>query len=259
MTTATAPRRVLVVIPAWNEAERVAPVILRVRRAIPEAEVLVVDDGSADATAAAAAAGALVVRLPFNLGIGGAVQTGLRYAADHGYDLVIQVDGDGQHPPEEIPRLIEALDRTGADVVVGSRFLGEGDYRPSLPRRAGIALFAAVLSLLCRQRLTDTTSGFRCANRTALRHLAEVYACDYPEVESLISLRKAGFRVAETPVRMAPRAGGVSSIGPFRAAYYVTKVLLAALVNAAAAPAHTRADIERRAAHACVPPNGRPQ
>ena len=118
---------------------------------------------------------------------------------------------------------------------------------------------AAVLSLLCRQRLTDTTSGFRCANRTALRHLAEVYACDYPEVESLISLRKAGFRVAETPVRMAPRAGGVSSIGPFRAAYYVTKVLLAALVNAAAAPAHTRADIERRAAHACVPPNGRPQ
>lgn len=240
-------RRILVIIPAWNESTCVGPVVTRVRQALPGATVLVVDDGSDDATEReAAAAGAIVACLPYNLGIGGAVQTGLRYAVSHGYDLAIQVDGDGQHPPEEIPRLIAALDADNADVAIGSRFLGEGDYKASLARRLGIGLFAGVLSVLCGRRLTDTTSGFRCANRLAIEHLAEVYACDYPEVESIISLHKAGFRITETPVRMAPRAGGVSSISPFRAAYYTVKVLLAVLVDAVAAPRYTRKSIERR-------------
>jgi glycosyltransferase involved in cell wall biosynthesis len=247
--------RLLVIIPAWNESTCVGPVVARTRRALPGATVLVVDDGSDDATEREAlAAGAIVARLPYNLGIGGAVQTGLRYAARHAYDLAVQVDGDGQHPPEGIPRLIDALDRTGADVVIGSRFLGEGDYKASLARRLGIRLFAGVLSALCGQSLTDTTSGFRCANRTAIEHLAEVYACDYPEVESIISLHKAGFRIAETPVRMAPRAGGVSSINPLRAAYYTVKVLLAVLVDAVAAPRHSRAAILKRRAAGGVTP-----
>lgn len=234
-------RRMIAIIPALNEAATVGPVVRGVLRQAPGMTVLVVDDGSTDATAAVAeAAGARVVRLPYNLGIGGAVQTGFRYALQHGYDLALQVDGDGQHPPEEIPRLIEALDRTGADVVVGSRFIEPSGYRASPARRAGIWLFARLLSLLCRQRLTDTTSGFRVANRLAIRHLAEAYACDYPEVESLVTLHRAGFRVAETPVRMAPRAGGVSSIGPLRAIYYTVKVILAVLVDAVARPEFTR-------------------
>lgn len=249
MATCHKDRRILVIIPAWNESTCVGGVVARVRQAVPTATVLVVNDGSDDATAReAAAAGAMVAALPYNLGIGGAVQTGLRYAAQQGYDLALQVDGDGQHPPEEIPRLIAALDAVGADVVIGSRFLGEGEYRASFARRIGIRLFAGVLSLLCGQRLTDTTSGFRCANRLAIEHLAEVYACDYPEVESIISLHKAGFGIAETPVRMVARAGGVSSISPFRAAYYTVKVLLAVLVDAVAAPRHTRRAIADRLA-----------
>jgi glycosyltransferase involved in cell wall biosynthesis len=238
-------KRIAVIIPARNEAESVGRVIAGVRRILPAAEILVVDDGSTDETAAVSAkAGARVVRLPYNLGIGGAVQTGFKYAVGNDFDLALQVDGDGQHPPEEIPRLLKAMVECGADVVVGSRFLGEASFRPGALRLLGIKMFAALVGTICGQRLTDTTSGFRVANRPAMAHLAEMYACDYPEVESLVNLHKAGFRIAETPVRMAPRSGGASSINAARGFYYMLKVCLAVIVDAAAKPVWTRDDIE---------------
>jgi hypothetical protein len=236
-------RRVLVIIPAFNEERSVGGVVGRVRSALPYARVLVVNDGSDDATAeVAAAAGAKVVELPYNLGIGGAVQTGFRYAADNGYDVAIQVDADGQHPPEEVPRLLAAMEN-GTDVVVGSRFIEDSGYRAPFPRNFGIKLFARLLSALCRQRLTDTTSGFRAAGRAAILNLAHTYACDYPEVESLITLKKAGFRIAEIPVKMSPRTEGQSSINLAKGLYYIVKVVLAVLVDALAEPRWTRREL----------------
>ena len=237
--------RILVIIPAWNEAESVGAVVRRVLQVLPAATVLVVDDGSTDMTAAeAAAAGAVVARLPYNLGIGGAVQTGFQYALAHGFDLALQVDADGQHPPEEIPKLLDALARGDADLIVGSRFVEDTGYRAPLGRRMGIWLFARLLSCLCAQRLTDTTSGFRAANLPAIAHLSEMYACDYPEVESLVTLHRAGFKIAEVPARMAARSGGKSSIDPVRGLYYIVKVILAALVDAVAKPMFTRREVE---------------
>ena len=239
-------QRVLVIIPARNEARSVGQVVRGVLRVLPGATVLVVDDGSTDRTAVEAkAAGAEVVRLPYNLGIGGAVQTGFQYALASGFQVAIQVDGDGQHLPEEIPKLLNAMEREGADLVVGSRFLEDGGYRPTFARKFGIRLFAGLLTLLCRRRLTDTTSGFRAANRLAVAHLSEMYACDYPEVESLVTLHRAGFRIAEVPARMAARTEGVSSIDSIRAFYYMLKVVLAVLVDALAKPVFTRQEMEK--------------
>jgi hypothetical protein len=239
-------RRVLVIVPARNEARSVGPVVRGVLGVLPDATVLVVDDGSTDRTAGEAkAAGAEVVRLPYNLGIGGAVQTGFHYALANGFQVAIQVDGDGQHLPEEIPKLLSVMEREGADLVVGSRFLEDGGYRPTFARRFGIGLFAGLLTLLCRQRVTDTTSGFRAANRLAVAHLSETYACDYPEVESLVTLHRAGFRIAEVPARMAPRTEGASSIGSVRGFYYMLKVVLAVVVDALAKPVFTRRELEK--------------
>jgi hypothetical protein len=236
--------RVLVIVPAYNEGRSVGDVVRRVRSAVPEAVVLVVDDGSIDATAAAASdAGATVIRLPYNLGIGGAVQTGFRYAARHGFDTAIQVDADGQHPPEEVPRLLKAMDGDRADLVVGSRFIEESGYRAPFPRNFGIWLFSKLLSALCGQRLTDTTSGFRAAGRAAILNLAQTYACDYPEVESLITLKKAGFSIREAPVRMSPRTEGRSSINLVKGVYYIVKVVLAVLVDALADPRWTKEEV----------------
>ena len=206
---ATAARRVIVIIPAMNEAASVGQVVRGVLRVLPDAAVLVVDDGSTDRTAAEGeAAGALVVRLPYNLGIGGAVQTGFRYALAEGFDVAVQVDGDGQHLPEEIPKLLRTMESENADLVVGSRFIEESGYRPSFARRIGIRLFAALLGCICGRRLTDTTSGFRAAGRLAIAHLSEMYACDYPEVESLVTLHRSGFKIVEVPVHMVARAEG---------------------------------------------------
>lgn len=232
--------RVLVIVPAYNEDRSVGAVVRRIRQALPDALPLVINDGSQDATTAAAAgAGAKVIELPFNLGIGGAVQTGFRYAAEHGFDVAVQVDADGQHPPEEIPRLLDAM-RNGTDVVVGSRFIEDSGYRAPFPRNFGIWLFAKLLSALCGQRLTDTTSGFRAAGRAAILNLADTYACDYPEVESLVTLKKAGYRIEEISVKMSPRTEGRSSINLIKGLYYIVKVILAVLVDAVAKPRLSR-------------------
>ena len=172
------------------------------------------------------------MKLPFNLGIGGAVQTGFKYALEHGYDTVIRLDGDGQHDPQEIPQLLAPLARGEADVVVGSRFAdGNGDYRPPFARRAGIRWFARLVSLLTGQKLTDTTSGFQAVNARAVRLFAADYPHDYPEVEAAVMVVRHKLRILEVPARMRDRETGESSITALRSLYYAIKVTLALLVG----------------------------
>ena len=224
--------RCLAIVPAFNEAATIAEVVLEIRDFDPSLEVLVVDDGSIDATSAIAeAAGARVLRLPINLGIGGAVQAGYLYAFEHDFDLAMQVDGDGQHDPGELGRLQEPILSKRADLVIGTRFAGDQSYRAPLARRIGITLFAALVSLRVRQRMTDTTSGFRAVNRRGIRLFAADYPHDYPEVESVVTAARGQLRVCEVPVAMRQRAGGRSSITTFRSFYYVVKVLLALFVG----------------------------
>lgn len=226
------PRRIAIV-PARNEAGAIAGVIDELRAFDPGLDVVVVDDGSTDRTAElAAAAGAAVVRLPFNLGIGGAVQTGFKYALEHGYELAVRLDGDGQHDPAELPKLIGPIRAGEADICVGSRFAGgEGSYRPPLARRIGIGFFARVVSLLVRQRVTDTTSGFQALNRKGIGLFAADYPHDYPEVEATVMIVKHRLRLKEVHVRMREREHGRSSITVLRSLYYAVKVTLALLVG----------------------------
>jgi hypothetical protein len=220
--------KLLAIVPAYNEEGAVARVVCEIREAYPGVDVLVVDDGSHDATAEAAhGAGARVARLPFNLGIGGAVQTGYRVAWDEGYDVAVQVDGDGQHPAGQLPRLLAPLAEGSTDYVIGSRFLGRTDYRASVPRRGGIMLLSWVVSRIVGHRVTDTTSGFRAAGRRTIELFAAHYPHDYPEVEATVIAARAGLRVTEVAVEMRPRETGRSSISPLRSVYYMVKVLLA--------------------------------
>jgi glycosyltransferase involved in cell wall biosynthesis len=224
--------RCLAIVPALNEAESIAEVVSEIRDRDERIEVLVVDDGSADATAEVAeSAGARVLRLPANLGIGGAVQAGYLYAFERGFDLAVQVDGDGQHDPRELGRLLEPIVTGRADLAIGTRFAGARSYRVPLARRIGIGLFAALVSLRVRQRMTDTTSGFRAVNRRAIRLFAADYPHDYPEVEAVVTAARGDLRVCEVPVEMRPRTTGRSSITTIRAFYYVAKVLLALFVG----------------------------
>jgi glycosyltransferase involved in cell wall biosynthesis len=224
--------RCVAIVPAHNEEECVAGVIHEVLAGDPDLEVVVVDDGSTDRTAQVAeAAGAIVLRLPFNVGIGGAVQTGYQYALERGFDLAIQVDGDGQHDPSEIERVLEPILDGRADLVVGTRFVEGGGYRGTRLRRVGIRIFAAIVSLMVGQRVSDTTSGFRAVNRKALRLFAAQYPHDYPEVESIVLLSRHGLRMLEVPVQMRVREAGNSSITALRAAYYMIKVLLALFIG----------------------------
>jgi glycosyltransferase involved in cell wall biosynthesis len=224
--------RCLAIVPAYNEAATIAEVVSEIRDFGPELEVLVVDDGSKDATSAIAeAAGASVLRLPINLGIGGAVQAGYLYAFEQGFDLAVQVDGDGQHDASELGRLLEPIRTQRADLAIGTRFAGEHSYRAPLARRLGIGLFAALVSLRVRQRMTDTTSGFRAVNRRGIRLFAADYPHDYPEVESVVTAARGDLRVCEVPVSMRQRVAGRSSITTFRSFYYVVKVLLALFVG----------------------------
>ncbi len=223
----------VVVIPALNEEASVRGVVREVRAVLPDALIVVVDDGSTDATAAAAAdAGAEVIRLPFNCGIGVAVQTGLRFAVARGAGLVARLDGDGQHDARELGKLIAAVE-AGADFVLGSRFAGGGTatYRSSFMRRLGIRWFAAVLRLAGARGVTDPTSGFFAASAPAARFLAEHYASDYPEVDAVVRLARRGFRLAEVPVAMRARAGGISSINGAAAIVYMVKVTMAIAVS----------------------------
>jgi glycosyltransferase involved in cell wall biosynthesis len=227
----TGLRRVAIV-PAFNEEQTIGRVITEIRAFDPGFEVLVVDDGSTDRTAAVAEAyGARVLTLPFNLGIGGAVQTGYLYARDNSFDLAVQIDGDGQHDAREVSRLVGPILEKRADMVVGTRFAEGGGYRGTRIRRIGIHLFAAIVSLMVRQRVTDTTSGFRAVNRKAIRLFAVDYPHDYPEVEATVLLSRHGLTMVEVPVVMRIREEGTSSITTLRSGYYMVKVLLALFVG----------------------------
>ncbi len=223
----------LALIPAYNEAATIAEVVKRVRVNAPYFDVVVIDDGSTDATAARArAAGAGVVELPFNLGIGGAVQAGFVYAKENGYRYMVQVDGDGQHEPQEIATLLGVMDADPSlDMVCGSRFLVPGEYLPPISRRTGIHLFAFLLSRIVGEPVTDPTSGFRLYNRRAIELFSADYPHDYPEVEAVLMLHTHRLRMTEVPVRMYQRGGGQSSIGSGKSIYYMIKVLLAIFVG----------------------------
>ena len=223
----------LAVVPAYNEASCVQRVVRDLHEQAPHVDVLVVDDGSTDGTGARAAqAGARVVSHPFNLGIGGAVQSGFKFALERGYDYMVQVDGDGQHDPGEIATLISAMDGDATlDMVCGSRFLKDNGYPAPISRRTGIHIFAFILSRIVGQRVSDPTSGFRLYNRRAIQLFARDYPHDYPEVEAVLMVHFHRLKMREVPVRMFTRAGGVSSISSGKSAYYMVKVLLAIFVG----------------------------
>lgn len=225
-------KRIAVIIPAYNEEKTVGEVVKGVKALGSDFDVVVINDSSKDKTAQSAeAAGAVVIDLPHNLGIGGAVQTGFKYGVIQGYDACVQVDGDGQHPPEEIPKLVEALFKNGCDMVVGSRFMGQSNYRIPFMRTVGIGIISLFLKVVTGMRVYDTTSGFRALNRRAMAFFATEYPQDYPEPESLLFAYKKGFKVTEVAIEMREREHGISSITPFRAAYYMTKVLLAMTID----------------------------
>ena len=226
-------RGTLLLLPAFNEEPSVGAVVRACRPALPHADVLVVDDGSSDGTAAAArAAGAAVLSLPCNLGVGPAVQAGLQWALERGYGRVVRLDSDGQHDPAEIPKLLARQDETGADLVVGSRFLPGSEFDGSTSaRRFGNRALARFLSAVCRARVTDPTSGFWCVRGPLLRYFAWEYPCEYPEPEALALLRRQGYRFAEAPVRVLPRAHGRSHIRSFGMLYFALRVGLALLAD----------------------------
>jgi glycosyltransferase involved in cell wall biosynthesis len=230
--------RILVFIPAWNEQASVTEVIADVREHIPEADVLVVDDGSTDATSERArGAGAMVAPLPFNQGLGAALQTGYLYALREGYDCCAHLDSDGQHPASEVARLLAEVVADEADLVIGSRYHGGAgpadgdDYKPTISRRIGTNVFRFFLTLATRQRFTDTTSGMRAANRRVMALFSENYSPDFAEIESLQLAVRQGLRVEEVPVRMLERAGGSSFLTPLRSAFFIFKGLVVLLVG----------------------------
>jgi glycosyltransferase involved in cell wall biosynthesis len=225
------PPSVLIVIPAYREERTIGQVVSAIRETFPY-DVLVVNDGSPDRTSdVAREAGATVLDLPCNLGIGGAVQTGFLYARDRGYDIVVRIDGDGQHEIGDIPKVLEPLLAGRADAVIGSRFLGETEYRGSIPRIFGIRHFRGLVNLFTGYSVTDPTSGFFAINRRLIDFYADNYPSDYPEVDSYILMHRLGARALEVPVRMYDRTEGKSSITAFRAVYYMVKVTLSFLIN----------------------------
>ncbi|TAN38267.1 MAG: glycosyltransferase family 2 protein [Verrucomicrobia bacterium] len=226
----------LLLIPAFNEEASLGALLDEVGTLFPALDVAVINDCSGDRTAHVARThGVVVLDLPCNLGVGGVMQAGFEYACARDYRYVMRCDGDGQHPPSEIPKLAAAMQANNADVVIGSRFLGPHAYTSTPWRNVGIAGLAALLSYACRQRVTDPTSGFQLINRPALHFFAKTYPSDYPEPESLALLTRQGYRVCETAVDFRARQGGCSSIGKRAALFYAMKVTLALLVDRARA------------------------
>jgi hypothetical protein len=238
--------RTLVFIPAWNEESSITEVIEDVRAAMPSADLLVVDDGSGDATAARAReAGALVASMPFNQGLGAALQTGYLFALREDYDYCAHLDADGQHPATEVARLLEEVIADRADLVIGSRYQDRGarhhgesrsaaesaDYKPTISRRIGTSVFRFFLTLATRQRFTDTTSGMRAANRRVMALFSENYSPDFAEIESLQLAVRQGLRVEEVGVRMLERAGGSSFLTPLRSAFFIFKGMIVLVVG----------------------------
>lgn len=222
--------KILAIIPAYNEAGNIQAVIEDLKSF--GGDILVVNDGSTDATAAIAKSmGALVVSHPFNLGIGGTVQTGIKYAFQNGYDAAIQFDGDGQHRGDQISKIVEPVRRGEADLVIGSRTL-PGGYKMGLTRFIGSRIFHCLIRFLAGKAIEDPTSGFRCYGRRTLALFSRFYTDDYPEVECIITAARNGLKVMEVPVLMRGRLSGHSSITRRKSAYYMMKVTLAMVIDA---------------------------
>lgn len=225
-------KKSLLLIPVFNESPNIVPLLEEIRKELPVLPICVIDDCSTDDTRR-------VLRemeceylsLPCNLGVGGAMQTGFRYALEQGYHYVMRLDGDGQHPPAECLRFMERMSRNDVDMIVGSRFLGKTDYTSSWYRHVGIRALASLLSLVCRRRITDPTSGFQMVNRLVIYYFAHQYPTDYPEPESLALLSRQGYRCCEIPTAFRSRSHGTSSIQAWGTFYYLFKVGIALFVD----------------------------
>lgn len=228
--------RVCAIIPAYNEGTSIYTVVTEIRQWMPHADIVVMNDGSSDDTESQARrAGAVVLTLPFNLGIGGAVQTGLKYAYRNEYDVAIEIDADGQHDPQYAPQLVDTLMRTSEiHMVIGSRFVADTEYRSSKLRRFGIHTFSFLIKLVTGKRIYDSTSGYRAYDRRALKLLSKRYPADFPEPESIVMLLHNGCRITEVPVAMTQRQSGKSIVGrdfSFRAAYFVVSNAIAIMMS----------------------------
>lgn len=222
---------ICIIVPAHNEAATIQQVIADIRKISKNFHIVVVNDGSTDETGQKAAdTGVVVLTLPFNTGIGGAVQTGMKYAVRNGYDIAIQVDGDGQHPPREIPKLLRQL-TSSTDVVIGSRFVKKTRYKSTLSRRVGGWIFSELIHLVTGTKISDPTSGFRLYNNRALQFLSQQYPIDFPEPESVVYLLKNNYRIKEVEVKMKKRVAGHSSIAHFKALYLYLSILLGILIS----------------------------
>lgn len=233
MTRSDPQGRVLVVVPALNEEASITAVVTEILAAVPDAHVLVVDDGSSDRTGPLAAqAGAIVARLPYTLGVGGAMRLGFRYALERNYDIVAQIDGDGQHDPGYVPRLLVRLGE-GAHMVIGARFAGLGTYHVRGPRRWAMALLSVVLSRMAGTRLTDTTSGMRVVGRELIEVFARHYPVDYlgDTVETLVFAARRGYRIEQEPVVMRTRSAGTPTYAPVKAAIYLGRAFVVLILS----------------------------
>lgn len=221
-----------IIIPAFNEEQQIASVIEGIRK-YSDADIVVIDDGSADMTSEIAReAGVFVIRHPFNMGAGVAVQTGYKYAFEKHYDYLLQIDGDGQHHPGYIPNLFAIVENQTCDVVIGSRFLKNNEYKPGLLKSAGIKLFRQIIRIITGETITDPTSGYRCMNRNVFKYFTgDNYPSDYPDANIIIEMHRMGFKLAELPVTMVPNPEGRSMHrGIFKIIYYLFKVFLSILV-----------------------------
>lgn len=237
MTNSKPDKKLLIIIPAYNEEKSIAKVIRSIQRDCPLFDIVVINDGSRDATALLAEkCGVTVISLPFNLGIGGAVQTGLLYAHRHNYDVAIQLDADGQHKSEEVYKLLNTINDNHCDMVMGSRFLENVNYPTTFMRRLGNRIFSSLIALVAGQRFADSTSGFRAFGKQAISFLAEHYPVDFPEPESLVILRRNGFNIKEVSVSMQERQGGESSVTKFKAVYFMISISIAILIDAIKKP-----------------------
>lgn len=224
--------RILGIIPCYNEEENIQSLITELSEYFDLLDFVIINDHSNDSTAYICEKNCVnIINLPCNLGIGGAVQTGYIYARRHNYDIAIQIDGDGQHDPSYIRELIAPILKGESDFVIGSRFIKKEGFQSSLTRRLGIVYFSKLLKLLTKQNISDPTSGFRACNKNIIKFFSDNYPTDYPEPESIMALSRSGFKIAEIPVKMRERAGGVSSIRALKSVYYMIKVTIAIIID----------------------------
>lgn len=222
----------LIIVPAYNESESIERVIAHLNETAPEYDYVIINDCSTDNTSAIAKnAGAHVIDLPVNLGIGGCVQTGYKYALENDYDIAVQMDGDGQHDAAYLNTLFEYMQRENADMVIGSRFIDKKGFQSSAARRIGIKIISLAIKITTGVKITDPTSGFRMINRKVIAMFAKSYPVDYPESETNASVIRCNLKVCEAPVEMRERMGGVSSISVKKALYFMPKVVLAILID----------------------------